>query len=77
MFIVSNSLSGTKVKWLLIILCLPFIFMTKAFAQRERIYMQNEVDIKPAYPGGVGAMKAFVKRNLKWPNEYGNNGYVI
>jgi len=39
--------------------------------------MQDEVDVKPAYPGGVGAMKTFVKKKLKWPNEYGNNGYVI
>jgi TonB family protein len=41
------------------------------------IYKQDEVDIKPAYPGGTEAMKAFVKKKLKWPNEFGNKGYVI
>jgi len=35
MFIVLNTLSMPKVKLLLIILCLPFTFMTKAFAQRS------------------------------------------
>jgi hypothetical protein len=35
MFIVLNLLSISKVRWLLIILCFPFTFMTKAFAQRS------------------------------------------
>lgn len=43
----------------------------------NRIYNENEVDLKPRYPGGVDAMKKFVKRNLVWPDDYGNNGVVI
>lgn len=46
-------------------------------AGRNRIYTENEVDSKPAYPGGDGAMKDFVNKNIKWPNEYGYSGYVI
>lgn len=43
----------------------------------RRIYTDKELESKPVYPGGVNAMKDFVKRNLKWPEDYGNSGYVI
>lgn len=62
---------------LLILFTLSFSCVSFQKGTKERIYMQDEVDVKPAYPGGVGAMKTFVKKKLKWPNEYGNNGYVI
>ena len=41
------------------------------------IYEESELDSKPNFPGGHLAMKRFIKKNLKWPEEYGNNGYVV
>jgi len=35
MFIVLNTLSISKLKWLLIMMWLPFTFMTKVFAQQQ------------------------------------------
>ncbi len=43
----------------------------------SRIYSERELDSRPAYPGGTNAMKEFVKKHLKWPEDYGNSGYVI
>lgn len=62
---------------LLILSTLSFSFVSFQDGVKDRIYMQDQVDTKPAYPGGLRAMKAFVRKRLKWPNEYGNNGYVI
>jgi TonB family protein len=61
----------------LILFTLSFSCVNFQHGAKGRIYMRDEVDTKPAYPGGPGAMKAFVQKKLKWPKEYGYNGYVI
>jgi ribosomal protein L36 len=66
MFIILNTLSISKVKWLLIILCLPFTFMTKAFAQRSvKQLLESRMN---ADEPGITANEASTK--------VGNNVYV-
>ena len=66
MVIVLNKLSISKVKWLLIILCLPFTFMTKAIAQRA-VKQLLECRMNVDEPG-ITANEASTKA--------GNNVYV-
>ena len=66
MFIVLNTLSISKVKWLLIILWLPFTFMTKAFAQ-ELVKQLLETKMNADEPG-ITANEASTR--------VGNNVYV-
>ncbi|WP_316839167.1 energy transducer TonB [Pedobacter gandavensis] len=65
-------------------LCLILVFFIQGISwagnqniDEERIYTETEVDLKPSFPGGNSAMKAFIQKKLKWPNEYGNSGNVI
>ncbi len=66
------------------VICILIILSTLSVSCRayhginnNQIYNEQELDSKPAYPGGVNAMKEFVKKYLEWPEDYGYNGYVI